>query len=51
VVIISLIFLSHHVRSATHLGLVYLVLQVLVVAGLAWFEGKQLRLVQKHLGN
>jgi hypothetical protein len=45
--IISLATLMHHSDSATAFGLVYLVLQILVVAALAFWEGKQLRLVTR----
>jgi hypothetical protein len=40
--IISVFLLYFHFRTATTLGLLFLVLQIIVVGGLAYFEGRQI---------
>ena len=40
--IVSLVLLAHSIGQATILGLVFLVLQIMVVAGLAYLEGAQI---------
>ena len=50
--IISLILLTYHADDATGFGLAYLLLQVLTVAVLAFWEGVQLQLVVRaHNGS
>jgi hypothetical protein len=40
--IISIVLLYFHFSKATTLGLLFLILQILVVGGLAYLEGKQI---------
>ncbi|WP_315814833.1 hypothetical protein [Paraflavitalea speifideaquila] len=46
--LVSVVLLILYLPGATIFGAIFLVLQVLVVGGLAWLEGRQLILIKRQ---
>ena len=40
--LVSVVIIFFHIREATILGMAFLILQIIIVGGLAWLEGNQL---------